>query len=101
MRAIVPLGYSGPGQVLTDEDDWSLDALLPQEETDAQTEDSPHEVKVVRSALDQHHAADIYDLMSTTGLSALEVTRALDALISDGVAEQAPDGSYAMCAAHR
>ena len=111
LSAIGPLGYTGPGQVLSEDDGWDLSALLGVEEQ-AEPEPAPgrpetqpsitgpvsaHAIADVRRALPHRPDADVFDLMEVTGLSALEVSRALDALIADGAAVQAPDGRYAPC----
>jgi hypothetical protein len=112
LRAIRPLGYTGPGQVLTDDDDWDVSALYggtaaeetpAAEPTSAPTvvtapavaPPSQQAISAVQEALGHTTDADVYDLMHSTGLSALDVSRALDALITDGHATQAPTGRYA------
>jgi hypothetical protein len=112
LDAISLLGYTGPGQILDDGDGWSLSTLAggePSEVTNAIAEagallDRANEPKAaapdvaaVREALGQRTDADLFDLMATTGLSALGVSRAVDALIADGAASQAPSGRYASC----
>lgn len=110
LDAIVPLGYTGQGQVLDDEDGWDLSALLPAAETfepepepagsDTPRATSPasaQDVAAVRHVLDHRSDADLFDLMEATGLSALEVSRAADVLIDDGFAVQQPSGRYAPC----
>ncbi len=113
LGAIDLLGYTGPGQILDDGDDWSLNRLLGGEANqevvdaiaDAGTLHEPKaagpvsapDIDAVREALGQRADADVFDLMSATGLSALGVSRAVDALIADGAASQAPSGRYATC----
>lgn len=111
LRAIGPLGYTGPGQILDDETDgWDITSLHPADET---TEPDPEaneparpagggtvstaDTATVRSALEQRPDADVWDLMEATGLSALDVSRALDTLITQGHAAQEPSGRYAPC----
>lgn len=120
LGAIDLLGYTGPGQILDDGDGWGLDALLGGEPSEANQEVmaalaeadalvdranepkaggpvSAPDVAAVREALGQRADADVFDLMSATGLSALGVSRAVDALMADGVASQAASGRYASC----
>lgn len=114
LNAITELGYTGPGQVLQDDDGWDLSDLLPSGEDTAAAEVdppsspgptlpvstvllSPHDVADVRDALTHRREADMYDLMNLTGLSALDVSRSLDTLIAEGLAVQHPSGRYAPC----
>ncbi|MBG6089855.1 hypothetical protein [Actinomadura viridis] len=108
MRAIVPLGYAGPGQILSDDDgDWDISKLMP-----TAAEDDEHDVTdttagqaapataapyaaVIHKALQDSPSADVFDLMESTGLSALEVHRAVEALVIDGHAVRHTDGNYA------
>lgn len=110
LRAIEPLGYADPGQVLSADDAWDLSALMPQED-DSRAEagvDSapatstfsgavaPEDIGRVEHTLRVRHSegADLYDLMQATDLSALDVSRAVDTLIANGQAAQTPMGSY-------
>lgn len=112
LLALQPLGYTGPRQVLDDETDgWDLSVLYGSDDAEAETSaaatatpadaaptiapPSPQDVGVVQRALNITADADVFDLMKATGLSALEVSRAVDALIVDGHATQAPSGRYA------
>ena len=108
LQAITALGYTGPGQVLDDADGWTLDRLLgvaqdaseepvPVTPANASAHTQAPETAAVREALGQSADSDVFDLMEITGLNALNVTRALDALIADGAASQAPSGRYARC----
>jgi hypothetical protein len=111
LDAIVPLGYTGPGQILDDEDGWDLSMMMPAEDTE-ELEPEPRtatarqdgsgpvaagDVTAVRDALGNRRDADVFDLMDITGMNALSVSRALDALIAGGAAVQAPSGRYAPC----
>lgn len=106
MRALRPLGYTGQGQVLDDElDDWNISALVPADEASAA--DEPTEpgaspaaaaapyMGAVSKALTATNGGDVFDLMQATGLSALEVHKALVALVDRGHATQSSDGAYA------
>jgi hypothetical protein len=110
LRAIRPLGYMGQGQVLTDDDGWDISALMGGDTVEEPAADpaptatevgptiappSPQDVAAVRLALPATGSTDLFDLMKTTGMSALEVSRAVDVLISEGHAVQAPSGNYA------
>ncbi|WP_329521111.1 hypothetical protein [Spirillospora sp. NBC_01491] len=109
--SIVPLGYTGQGQVLADDDGWSLSDLTSTGEDQAQsvpeaTEPRPaapratvpaEHLDATREALIQRRTAEVPDLMADSDLSALDVSRALDLLIADGLATQTPDGRYATC----
>lgn len=111
LDAIVPLGFTGPGQILDDEDGWTLDQLLPAEETAEPEQEAagpqsapqatapvpPHDVAAVRRVLDDRRRVDEYDVMQATGLSGLEAVRALDVLIAQGAATQEPSGRYVPC----
>lgn len=108
LQAIRPLGFTGQGQILTDDDGWTLDALLPGDQTVEAAADAPtapahptiaapsqQDIGAVRHALNSTTDADVFDLMKATGLSALDVSRAIDALIGDGHATQDQSGRYA------
>ncbi len=116
LRAIEPLGYTGPGQVLSDEDGWNLSELTPKtEEGDTQAvtpatatatqtipvsgtishEDVFRVEHTLRTRGDS--GADVYELMEATDMSALDVSRAVDALIAAGQATQTPTGRYVQC----
>ena len=115
LRAIEPLGYTGPGQVLSDDDSWDLSALMPKtEETNASggtatatvTQTIPvsgtvsqEDILRVEHTLRQRNGAgsDVFDLMEGTDLSALDVSRAVDVLIAAGQAAQTPSGRYVPC----
>lgn len=115
LEAIVPLGYTGPGQVLSDDDDWDLSALMPKKEeakasggaaTATVTQTIPvsgsisqEDILRVEHTLRQRSDAgsDVFDLMEATGLSALDASRAVDALIAAGQAAQTPAGRYIPC----
>jgi hypothetical protein len=109
LKAIQGLGYTGPGQVLSDNDGWDLSALMSSSETSesASTDAAPaastfggsvpaenvgrieHTLRVRNS-----EGADLYDLMEATGLNGLDVSRAVDVLITNGQAAQTSTGSY-------
>lgn len=109
LGAIVPLGYTGPGQVLDDDKDgWTLDML---EEAETSSEPaaaadvpaqpvkhavpvSPHDLSAVWRACEAG-PTEIYDVMVHTGLDALTANRCVDRLIDDGHLRQNPDGAYA------
>lgn len=109
VRAITAMGYTGPGMVLDDDDPWDLSSLLagaeaPLQEPAGQPHAAPsvgpvsrRDVDAVRAALSASAAADVFDLMEATQLSALDVTRGIDALITEGFARQESDGRYATC----
>jgi hypothetical protein len=112
LRAIEPLGYTGPGQVLSDDDDWGLSALMPSEDTAQPAANDtvaaattfggsvpPEDVCRVEHTLRVRNGAgaDVFDLMQATDLSALDVSRAVDVLIANGQAAQAPNGRYMPC----
>lgn len=116
LRAIQPLGYTGPGQILSDDDGWDLNTLLGVVEGESEAEPTPsrtpspsavpgpvpaHDVRDVREALSVRTDADTFDLMETTGMSALQVSKALVALIAEGVAAQASPGRYVLCTNER
>lgn len=109
LDAIAPLGYTGPGQVLSDDDGWDLSALMPPKEnaepTSADTTPATstftgsvpaEDVGRIEHTLRVRNSdgADLYDLMQATDLSALDVSRAVDMLIANGQAAQTPTGSY-------
>lgn len=111
LHALRPLGYTGQGQVLDDDTDtWDITDLTGDDDTDAASDEtaapapparpavaapSPQDITAVQHALPDVGSADLFDLMKTTGMSALEVSRAVDVLIADGHAVQTPSGDYA------
>lgn len=118
LNAITSLGYTGPGQVLSDEDAWGLSELLPKQDTAKPTPKeweeawdviaqlppsssvSQENIRHVAEKLRERNGdgSDVYDLMQDTRMSALDVTRAVDALIAAGAAAQTPSGRYVPCA---
>lgn len=112
LKAITELGYTGPGQVLSDEDGWNVAEILPKDgdvkagtapATNAQAaapvftgQIAPADVCRVEHHLriSNGNGADVFDLMQATDLSALDVSRAVDVLITNGQAIQMPTGSY-------
>jgi hypothetical protein len=110
LDAIVPLGYTGPGQVLSDDDGWDLSELMPEQDTAepgismpaagatpvARNSVPPENIGRVEHTLRTRNSegADLYDLMQATNLDALDVSRAVDVLIASGQATQTEDGSY-------
>ncbi|MFG2001651.1 hypothetical protein ACGFNU_21115 [Spirillospora sp. NPDC048911] len=109
-RAIVPLGYRGSGQVLSDDEDgWDISALMPADETGAAAHEhdeatsqaatatavaAPPFTATIQQALTQTAGGDVFDLMGVTGLSAHEVHQGLEALVAHGHATRSPDGNY-------
>jgi hypothetical protein len=111
LNAIVPLGFTGVGQILDDEDGWTLNDMLkagaegptPDEPADEPARSkapvspvSPRDLGAVWGVLERGEV-DMYDVMHHTGLSALDASRTLDRLIDDGHARQDPSGRYAPC----
>lgn len=113
LDALVPLGYTGPGQVLDDDrDGWTVDMLENGEAWKTETADeadtpapedtrrrpttpvSPHDLSAVWKACESG-AVEIYDVLVQTGLDALTANRAVDRLIDDGYLRQNADGTYA------
>jgi hypothetical protein len=58
----------------------------------------PDDMTAVLTVLQEHGTAGVYDLMEVTGLSALNVRRAVDALESTGRAAKATADQYVPCA---
>jgi hypothetical protein len=112
LQALEPLGYTGPGQVLDDNDGWTVDMLEsapaaaseePADPVGGQPAQqparvaipvSPHELSAVWAAI-EHGPTEMFDVMERTGFDALRTTRAVDQLIDVGFARQNGDGSYA------
>jgi hypothetical protein len=106
LRAIRPLGWTGPGHVITD-DDSGVYAPAPEGPPDDAPDrlaprpgDDPNLMTAVIACLmnrtQEDGSADVYDLMKDTGLTLLDVTRALAALTATGLAQEIGDGRYAI-----
>jgi hypothetical protein len=106
LDALLPLGFTGQGHILSDADAWDLSALRPDTPASAAaptplpatTQQPPRlpqsVVEAMRETLVRLGSGQLHDLMNATGMDGWDALHSADALVLDGVAVLDEDGTY-------